>query len=856
MNWQAQRKDAHSASRSLMLTMRAFLPAILAAAFIAARLSVAAAEADAAKLAFFEAKIRPVLESRCLKCHSTAAQAAGELKASLFLDTRAGVLQGGDTGSAIVAGKPAQSLLLRAIRHESKELHMPVEGAKLSAAVIADFAQWIADGAVDPRDGAAPVVKKRGMSLEEGRKLWSLRKPVLPAQGGIDHLVRSKLQTQGLPPNGDAAASVLLRRLYLDLIGLPPTPEEVAAFDPQRLEAVVDHLLASKYFGERWGRHWLDAARYADSNGRDRNVIFYHAWRYRDYVIAAFNADKPYDQFLREQIAGDLLPAKSPAQRDERLTATGFLALGAKAYEEPKQDVFTMDVVDEQIELIGRSVLGLSVACARCHDHKFDPIPTADYYALAGILRSTQPLYGYGPRGIKATAFHHTEWHALGSDAAALAPAALAYFRKLDAEILALHTERSARYGFTKRTPDAKRQLDAATGAEKEQLAAEFKLREEKTAEWNVKVTAMEKAAEEFKDAAPPQPGWAMGAREAAKIQDCRIHIRGETTNLGDKVPRGFLQVIALPDVPAPDARQSGRLQLAQWLTHRDHPLTARVYVNRVWQKLFGRALVTTPDDFGVNGAQPSHPELLDYLAVRFMEQNWSVKTLIREMVLSRAYRMSSAASVANLERDPDNVLLWRMAPRPVEAEVLHDAILSLSGQLDPYPPAQPFLARYQPQRDAELSTFKPFMTMTDIVDDHRSVYLPVVRGTLPEVFSLFDFAPSERPVAQRDESLVPAQSLYLMNNAWVIEQARHTAKRVLAGGDDAACVERLFMLAFARKPTRDEQTLAFAFVAKPAELVADPKAKSPPNAAQLREARWASLCQIMMASAEFRVLH
>ncbi|MFO1482632.1 MAG: DUF1553 domain-containing protein [Verrucomicrobiaceae bacterium] len=680
--------------------------------------------------------------------------------------------------------------------------------------------------------------KAAGLSLEEGRKLWSLQPPQIVPGASIDSLVDAKLAEKNLKPNAPASRAALVRRLHLDLTGLPPTDMS----DKSDMADIVDALLSSPHFGERWGRHWLDIARYADSNGRDRNVMNYHAWRYRDYVIASFNADKPYDVFIQEQIAGDLMLAKDGAQRDERLTATAFLALGAKAFEELKQDLFHMDVVDEQIEVISRGVLGLSVACARCHDHKFDPIPTADYYAIAGILRSTQPLYGHGPRGIKATMFHHTELQPLGGEKGrVLAPAALAYFTKLDADILTMHTARSDRYRIQKRLPEARRAVESATGAAKAKAEADLKAMEAEIAEWNVKIKKLEDDVEALKDAAPPQPAWTMGARDREAISDCRIHIRGETTSLGDKVPRGFLQVISIPGAKPPAKSQSGRLELAQWLAHRDNPLTARVMVNRVWQKLFGRALVTTPDDFGVNGAKPSHPELLDYLAVRFMQQGWSVKKLIREIVMSQAYQRSTDHSEMGAQSDPDNVWLWRMAPRPVEVEVLRDSILALSGQLDPYPPQKPFLERFHPQKDAELHTFKPFLTVEAIVDHHRSVYLPVVRGTLPEMFPLFNFAPPERPVAQREESLVPAQSLFLMNNAWVLEQARHTATRLLSDSsliDDTQRLRRLYERAFFRAPTPAEQSRALAYL----------KTGGP-------ETAWTSLCQTIIASAEFRVV-
>lgn len=676
-----------------------------------------------------------------------------------------------------------------------------------------------------------------GMSIAEGKKHWSILVPQVAPGMGIDRLINSKLAEKKLTPNGPASRSALVRRLYLDLTGLPPT--DVSA--PADLSDLVDALLQSPHFGERWGRHWLDIARYADSNGRDRNVINYHAWRHRDYVIASFNADKPYDVFIQEQIAGDLMPAKGPAQRDERLTATAFLALGAKAFEESKKDLFYMDVVDEQIEVIGRGILGLSVACARCHDHKFDPIPTADYYALAGILRSTQPLYGHGPRGIKATMFHHTEFHPLGDQTALnQAPAALAYYTKLDAEILTMHEARSTRYGIWRRVNDAKRLVESSSGEAKTKAEADLKAIEAQIADWDVKIKKLEADVEALKVAAPPQPAWTMGARDCPEIMDCAIHLRGETTSLSDKVPRGFLQVISIPEVNTPAKTQSGRLELAQWLAHRDNPLTARVMVNRIWQKLFGRGLVTTPDDFGVSGTKPSHPELLDYLAVRFMEQGWSVKKLVREMVMSQAYQRSTDHAEKATQIDPDNEWLWRMSLRPVEVEVLRDSILALSGQLDLCPPGQPFLDRFHPQKDAELFTFKPFLTTEAIVDNHRSVYLPVIRGTLPEIFPLFNFASPERPVAQREVSILPAQSLFLMNNAWVLEQARHTATRLLGDtglADDAQRLRRLYERAYFRPPTASEQTRGLAYL----------KTTSP-------EAAWTNLCQVVLASAEFRV--
>lgn len=858
-------------------------------------LLVNSATLDAGEADFFEQKIRPVLIKHCYACHSAEAAEQNKLKAGLALDTRAGWSTGGESGAAVVPGQPDKSLLLQALRHADDAPAMPPD-EQLSAAIIADFEQWIRDGAFDPRQGKAVAVKK-GLSLDEGRKFWSLVPPESPRvpevrqrdwpADDIDRFVLAKLEAHNLRPTVDARPEELIRRVYFDLIGLPPQPEAVEAFvracqaeEPKRkvesgkpdpnpsalsfqlsaFSARVDELLESRHFGERWGRHWLDSARFAESNGRDRNVFFYHAWRYRDWVIAAFNRDQPYDAFVRDQIAGDLLGGADRAERDARLVATGFLALGAKAFEEQKPDVFRMDVVDEQIELIGRTVLGLSVGCARCHDHKFDPIPTADYYALAGILRSTETLHGYGPTGIKATSHSHSTWHALGADAEALAPAGREYHARLHELTLKRNTARSDRYRIVRRVADAKQQL-LKEGADQAKLTQDIARLEQEVKDWDLKIKEHDRVLNEALDQPPPQPAWAMGARDRTAVEDCRIHVRGDTLNLGDSVPRGVLHVIALPQEKI-DHTSSGRLQLAAWLTDRRNPLTARVWVNRVWQHLLGRGLVTTPDDFGVNGARPSHGELLDHLASRWMNDGWSTKRLIRAIVLSRAYRQavqgdSAQLTAANMQADPDNVYLWHFKPRRLEAEALRDAIMSVSGQLDVSPPEQPFLSRLHPHREEENRTFQPVFTPDKLEHAQRSVYLPVVRGVLNETFQLFDFAAPDRPVAQRDESTVPAQSLFMMNNAWVIEQARHAATRVLqdAALDDAGRIDRLYRLAFARAPTLAEVDVAQRYLSKPETLQVDPKSKTAPSSDVLRLARWASFCQAIFASAEFRYL-
>lgn len=803
------------------------------------------------RLRFFESRIRPVLVEKCEGCHSVAAEGQGKLKAGLYVDSRAGLLGGGDSGAAIVPGKPSESLLMKALRHESKDIAMPPKEPMFSKAVLEDFSRWIAEGAEDPRDGrAGKVTKRRGLPLEEGRAFWSMKVPQAtkpPAvrqegwvRGEVDRFILARLEREGLMPSGDAAPEVLLRRLHLDLTGIPPSAEEVAAFQLGDVEALVDRLLASPHFGERWGRHWLDVARYADSNGKDRNVVFHHAWRYRDYVFDAFASDKPFDVFLREQIAGDLMVSSEPARRDELLVATGFLALGSKAYEETKPEVFRMDVIDEQIEVIGRGVLGLSVACARCHDHKFEAIPTADYYALAGILRSSEPLYGYGPRGIKATAFHHTDFHALGEEGLSLGPVGSAYLKRLDETMLRMHTARADRYRVQRKVPDLKRLLEKAKGEERDEAECALALVESEIADWNVTVAGLEKAVADLQDGAPPMPAWAMGMRDRAKPEDCRIHVRGETTLLGESVSRGFLRVVDVPGVESPGAGGSGRMELAKWLTDRRNPLTARVHVNRVWRHLFGRGLVTTMDDFGVTGAAPSHPELLDHLAVEFMEGGWSTKRLVRSLVLSRAYGLDSRGVDGAREKDPDNRFFGRMRPRVMDAEVLHDSMLSAAGALDRNRPSEPFFARFHPYRDAELFSFKPFVKRGDMVTTHRAAYLPVIRGVLPESLELFDFASPDRPVAERTESVVPTQALYWMNNPRVSEYAAVTARR---SGEEGREGDRrvgwLFQTVLGRAPSRDEVDQVLEFV----------------GAGEGADARWADTAQMLFGSVEHRLV-
>jgi len=818
-------------------------------------------------IAFFESRIRPVLIQHCLACHSAEAAKAGKLKGGLFLDTREGIIKGGESGPAVVPGKTSEGLLLKSMRHASDAPRMPPSG-KLPGAVVADFEAWIKMGAPDPRKGAPSAVKK-GLGIEEGRRFWSMIPPAMPKvpmvartdwpRGDVDRFVQAAREAKGIDPAGDADRRTLARRVSFDLVGLPPEPALVEEFasdpDPSAYERLVDKLLASSHFGEHWGRHWLDAARYADSNGRDRNIFWFHAWRYRDHVIDSFNMDVPYDRFLREQVAGDLLPAGDPRLADRQRIATGFLAMGPKAFEESKPDVFRMDVIDEQIEVIGRSILGLSIGCARCHDHKFDPIPTRDYYAIAGILGGTETLYGHGTRGIKATAFHNTALQPVGPDAPRLAKAGQEYFDTLQALTLKQNTARSDRYRVVRQLSDAKVQL-AKPGADGAKLQPEIDRLNALIGEWDKKVKAAEAELSDWQDHAPEMPGWAMAARDKPAPGNCRIHVRGEVTNLGEEVPRGVLQVLPNPAGRIP-ASASGRLELADWLASADNPLTARVYVNRVWQHLFGQGLVTTPDDFGVNGSRPSHPQLLDYLALRFIGLGWSTKKLVRELVTSRAYRLSSQPVSASLAADPENTLVWRMSPRRLDAESLRDAILVVGGRLNPARPSTEILAAVHPFRHGEFTTFKPQFGQELYDSPHRGVYLPVIRGLPPEMFQLFDFPSAERPTSRREESTVPAQALFFMNSPWVISESRRAAASLLSNPtrEDAPLVIQLFGRAFSRKPTQDELKQALAYLSGRSDAASTGPGHAGKAEADTRSERWTSLVQAILGSAEFRTL-
>jgi hypothetical protein len=741
-------------------------------------------------LKFFENKIRPVLVKHCYACHS---QDAKEVGGKLLLDTHAGLRKGGESGPTLIEGKPDESLLIQALQYDG--LQMPPE-EPLPEAVINDVKEWIRRGAPDPRQPKKLVRQRDGSTIVRDEVLWSLQPKQIPpvpevqnvewCRDPLDRFVLARIEAANLQPTSNAEPAKLVRRLYFDLLGLPPTKKEVDQFiaDHQRrgvvaVSALVDHLLASPQFGERWGRFWLDVARYGESNGNDglgRNPTFPHAWRYRDYVIAAFNADMPYDRFLTEQIAGDLLPSDSPAAQDRQRVATGFLALGSKPAKAMNAN-FEMDVVADQIDVIGRGILGLSVACARCHDHKFDPIPTRDYYALAGIFTSTETLWG--------TAAHEG----------------------LTAPATDLHVLQAAPYvsppeGFV----ETVLVLDSNTGKPKTPPKSKWK----------------------------PGTPLAMGMRDRAKPTDTKVNVKGEMSKLGEVVPRGFLSACELSDNIEVDPAQSGRLQLAQWITHRVHPLTARVMVNRIWQQLFGTGIVATPDDFGVYGERPTHPELLDHLATRFVSRGWSVKQMVRSIVLSRTYQLASDADAKLIEADPQNRLLARHARRRLEAEMLRDSMLLVSGQLQ-LVPGEGSLVRH---RDILVNLAGSLHQASS----HRSIYLCYLRSSPPPELAAFDLPDFTTVIGQRDVSTVPSQALHLFNNPFVIDQAGHFARLVTnETASPEGRVRIVWEWAFGREPSPAEIEKALELVrVTEVELSDGQKA-------------WASLCQALLITNEFR---
>lgn len=807
----------------------------------AAKPAMVEREPTAEELAFFENKIRPVLVSKCYDCHSADAE---KIKGGLALDTREGLRKGGDSGHGVIPGDVDGSLLIKALRYTDSDLEMPPkkQGGKLPTEVIADFEKWVKMGAPDPRDGKATIVKST-IDLVKGKEHWAFQLPQkAPAPkvqdntwvyNELDRYVRAELDQKGLIPVGDADKATLLRRVYIDLIGLPPSPEELAAFEkdtnPKAFEKIVDKLLASPQFGERWGRHWLDVARYAESSGKENNVVYPHAWRYRDWVIQAFNKDMPYDQFLKEQLAGDLMVAKNPDDRANKLIATGYLAVGAKSHNTRDYRQFQLDVADEQIDAVSQGMLGLTVACARCHDHKFDPVPQADYYAMAGIFMSTETRYGT-PRFIQNN--QPSQLNTLPAGAR-VTPAP------------AMPMQQAAL--FERQLSNAKKELEdlraeARSGRDQALFANPKFIRN------NIQIALFEKLFDRYDSNGNPTVALAMGVQDKTTPRDIAMLARGELEKPQEVVPRGFLQILS-SSKPAPKiTKGSGRLELADWIASPENPLTARVMANRIWLNLMGQGIVASPDNFGTTGQKPSNQALLDHLAISFVENGWSVKQLVKDIVMSHSYQLSSEYSSSNYAVDPDNTSHWRMSKRRMDAEAIRDTMLATAGILDlkPYQgslvataegPAQQLIRAGGLQRDM----------------NSRSVYLPIVRDQLPEALSIFDFAEPSLVTGSRDGTTVPSQALYLMNSDSVEKIAAAMADRLYAtGANGTELGQKAFELAYGRRATDREVAATGKFF----ENFYTAEAKNFANRDRLRWAALTAFCQALLGSAEFRIVN
>jgi cytochrome c553 len=1096
----------------------------------------AVADLDPSKVEFFEKNIRPVLAEHCFSCHG---EDPDKIRGGLVLNSAAGLLAGGDLGPVVVAGEPAMSRMAEAISYGNEDLRMPPTG-KLSDRVIADIVKWIGDGAVDPRSLETDGLPSRDSiyDFSAGRKHWAyqavvdhLPPPVVDEkwiQQPLDRFVRATHEERGLAPAPQADKRTLIRRATFDLTGLPPTPEEIDAFvkDDSRdaFSKVVDRLLASPRYGERWGRHWLDVARYADSNGFGENVGFPYAYRYRDYVIKAFNDDKPYDRFIHEQLAGDLLPEPESLEAyNDQLVATGFLMVGAKSLGELDFGKREMDIIDEQLDVTAKAFMGETMGCARCHDHKFDPIPTKDYYAMAGIFKSTQIMparYRFNaypitrPIGPKADIERHREYEEAVAEAekgledysAAHEESHRAVWRRDAAKYLLAGTElrdlqeqyiseaedfvesnlfvdherfgenigvvhyineeydvphyvewevnadeagdymlslryaqRNRRIGrrYQKvdllvngevinrsvfkvttggRMPENQQWLNQGTFPLKKGLnrirvqatnarippidqyavipvnegspswdrrndlvdryaidptvldhwtcymrntqrsgdplfsiwnafarghdgpantIADRILNELEAGEMDASpimrsvlaglppqnltdlagryqtaftvidsspemarfVRALKEVDDEkdaFDDPDPEQRedstgvlaimgllrgaispfhfpvdfdaiatedvraqlatmrdtlkklrdnelaplDMAMVARDwedENRISDIRVHIRGNhLTKADESVERGFLEVLDhVVDAPKVPGDQSGRLQFAEWLTNPDHPLTARVMVNRIWLHHFGEGIVRSPSNFGLRGEKPSHPELLDYLAKSFIEDGWSIKAMHRRIMLSASYQMSAAYNEGNAAIDAGNVYLWRMNRQRLEVESIRDAMIALAGRLDST------MFGSHPDYDGEERQEPESQDVADFyVSDRRSVYLPVVRSMEYELFKAFDYIDASLDMPKRTATVVAPQALYVMNSPLVMEMAEGFAERLLnMDVSDEQRVRIAFEKAYSRLPNQKELGQALAFIESEEDRLAE---------------HWANLCHVMLASSEF----
>ena len=852
-------------------------------------MSIMENEFSSEDIEFFESKVRPLLIANCAGCHS---ETSGRLRGGLSLDSRERMITGGDTGGVIVPGDPDASLLITAVRYHDPDYEMPPRGP-LAPSEVRILEDWVRMGAPFPGSesnagkGLPPGTEHRWSQedIRKGRSHWAyrpLQAPDVPnrtvdewSRNDIDRFVYEGMIAVNAQPVPDAEPQTFLRRLTFDLTGLPPTPEQAESFaknhSPEDIAVTVDRLLESNEFGERWGRHWLDVARYAESSGKETNVLYPHSWRYRDYVIDAFTVDKPFDRFIREQIAGDLLPAFDEEDRAENLVATGLLAIGVKGHNTRGKGQFTADLVDEQINTVTQAFLGTTVSCARCHDHKFDPIPQRDYYAMAGIFASTDTRFG--------TFESQGNNHSAGLISLPIS-SGIPSGNSINPQIRSVFaTANQNSKEQSENLTDIRREIQQARRSGKPvdaSLQRSFQQARNASGAVNITNSILERFDE---DGNPTDANQVCSGAVEGEVQNAPFLERGEITRAGERVPRGFVQVISGEWTPT-IRNGSGRMELADWIASPQNPLTARVWANRVWLHLFGNGIVETPDNFGLSGKSPSNSELLDHLAERLIAHKWSTKSLIREIVLSRSYAMSSKWDKSNAEVDPEEASMWRMPKRRLEAEAIRDAILMVAGVLDKIPPTGSPVGQLEgPIRGRQFQ--RALEQTTSEVEYNRSVYLPVIRGELPNSLEVFDFPEPTFAKGKRDRTNVATQALYLMNDETVLALADKFAERVLK--EDQRTEDRIrnaFMHAFGRIPTTNEFLACRKFLRDFPKAVAIDNRSSGRTLStnqsrgrdQTRNRRrfrnqnenappkinsevlaWSGLCQTLIQSAEFR---
>jgi mono/diheme cytochrome c family protein len=787
-----------------MRRIESFRLLVLLAAAVLLTQSARAAEPTEKTLHFFETRVRPVLSENCFKCHADKKQRGG-----LRLDSRAALLTGGDQGAVLVPGKPDESLLIKAVRHED-ELKMP-PSKKLTREQIADLTQWVRMGAPWPNSASAPTTGKRSFQItERDRSHWAfqpVKRPAIPAvkdrqwvRNAVDAFILAKLEAKGFTPNPPATKRELLRRLYYDVTGLPPTPHEVEEFvadaSPNAYEKRVDRLLASPRYGEKWGRHWLDLVRFAETNSYERDGRKPNAWRYRDYVIRSFNDDKPYDRFLREQLAGDELPDGGA----DGIIATGYYRLGIWDDEPTDPLQARYDGLDDIVATTGQVFFGLTVDCARCHDHKIDPIPQKDYYRLLAFFHNVNHYRNGGPtdeRAIETDAAGKREreervraWEQKRDELQAAVKVFETDFRKLHEQIHGKRVE--------------PRDLARLLRAEGAKLLGKERYQRFSEERRELQKLLRTKVAGET----------ALCVTEAGRhAPETFVLPRGNPHLKGDKVEPAFLVVLGgvqpiLP-TPQPQARTTGRrLVLANWIASPDNPLTTRVIVNRIWQYHFGRGIVRSSSNFGLQGDRPTHPELLDWLTDEFVRHGWSMKALHRLILTSNAYRMSSRTSDDALSADPTNDLFWRFDMRRLTAEEVRDSILALGGTLNlkMYGPGV-----YAPLPAEVLATQSMpgnGWGQSPVAEQRRrSIYIHVKRSLLTPILESFDTAETDRSTPVRFVTTQPTQALALLNSDFVHKQAALFADRLRhdVGPDLRKQVNLALTLATSRPPRESE---------------------------------------------------